>query len=65
MKVREAFQRPDFSPFTRAAMEAGEALEKQGWSLVSNYYSQGEQGFCFEKGGHVASLQITEKEASR
>jgi len=62
MKVRNVFRDPDFSSFVRAAVEAGEALEKKGWELDREHYSQGTQSFVFKKETFIASLQVEQED---
>jgi len=60
MKVRGVFANPDFSSFTKTAVEVGEALENQGWKLLSEQYSQGTQTFHFGKGEFLVDVHIEE-----
>lgn len=60
MKVRAAFRDPDYSKFTRTAVELGESLEAKGWVLQNGRYSQGVQTFIFRKGNFHIDVSIEE-----
>jgi len=60
-KVRDCFKDPNFSEFNRTAVEVGELLERDGWRLTHENYSQGEQTFSFEKGMFSVDVIIEEE----
>jgi len=65
MKVRQCFQNPDYSDFTKACVNVGEAIESAGFHLdeeMPENYSQGEQTFSFTDGKHQVTLIISEEE---
>lgn len=62
MKARGVFQNPDYSEFTRTAVEVGETLEAKGWVLESEFYSQGVQTFNSRRGKFMVNLIIEEED---
>lgn len=62
MKVRAVFKDPDYSEFTRTAVELGESLEAKGWELKHEHYSQGVQTFGFKRGQFHIDVLIEEED---
>jgi hypothetical protein len=60
LKVRETLKNPNFSPFTKEIVRVGEAIEKLGYDLTNENYSQGEQAFNFSRERMRVTVLISE-----